>query len=178
MKGIVYHPRSWYPNKCIMDPVCCNWKPSLTTELLSADLQAVGQTETADGGQTDGWKGRWICGLVGRITLEWLGAILKNRYLQRYMCLLRYFDRNYMMHTRASLMYNEMDIFWARTEYHFEYCIWRQMLTEMFAFWFITQSLLKTKQMAKSTLKVKINSKSWEAIKMIGPWTYLHKYKM
>ena len=65
------------------------------------------------------------------------------------MCLLRYFDRNYMMHTRASLMYNEMDIFWARTEYHFEYCIWRQMLTEMFAFWFITQSLLKTKQMAK-----------------------------
>ena len=23
-----------------------------------------------------------------------------------------------------------------------------------------------------------INSKSWEAIKMIGPWTYLHKYKM
>ena len=35
----------------------------------------------------------------------------KNRYLQRYMCLLRYFDRNYMMHTRASLMYNEMVIF-------------------------------------------------------------------
>ena len=103
---------------------------------------------------------------------------IKNRYLQRYMCLLRYFDRNYMMHTRASLMYNEMDVFWARTEYHFEYCIWQQMLTEMFAFWFITQSLLKTKQMAKSTLKVKINSKSWEAIKMIGPWTYLHKYKM
>ena len=68
-------------------------------------------------------------------------------------------------------MYNEMDIFWARTEYHFEYCIWQQMLTEMFAFWFITQSLLKTKQMAKSTLKVKINSKSWEAIKMIGPCT-------
>ena len=39
------------------------------------------------------------------------------------MCLLRYFDRKYMMHTRASdsLMYNEMKIFWARTEYHFEY---------------------------------------------------------
>ena len=35
----------------------------------------------------------------------------KNRYLQRYMCLLRYFDRNPLMHTRASLVYNEMDIF-------------------------------------------------------------------
>ena len=30
-----------------------------------------------------------------------------------------------------------------------------------------------TKQMAKSTLKVKMNIKSWEAVKMIGPWTYL-----
>ena len=30
-------------------------------------------------------------------------------------------------------------------------------------------SLLKTKQMAKSTLKVKMNSKSLEAIKIIGP---------
>ena len=35
--------------------------------------------------------------------------------------------------------------------------IWQQMLTEMFAF--ITQSLLKTKQMAKSTLKVKMNDR-------------------
>ena len=32
-----------------------------------------------------------------------------------------------------------------------------------------TQSLLKTKRMVKSTLNVKIKSKSLEAIKIIGP---------
>ena len=30
------------------------------------------------------------------------------------------FHRNHLMHTRASLTYAEMKIFWARTEYHFE----------------------------------------------------------
>ena len=66
------------------------------------------------------------------------------------------------------------------------------MLTEMFAFIDLdmnvvqlygscphdTESLLKTKQMAKNTLKVKMNSTSLEAIKIIVPWTYLHKCKM
>ena len=74
------------------------------------------------------------------------------------MCLLCYFDRKYMMHTGASdsLMYNEMKN--SEQEQNIILSIiWQQMLTEMFAF--ITQSLLKTKQMAKSTLKVKMNDR-------------------
>ena len=53
------------------------------------------------------------------------------------------------------------------------------MLTFTHAKWVVrlthdTQSL-KTKQMQKSTLKVQTNSKSLKAIKIIGPWFYLHK---
>ena len=43
-------------------------------------------------------------------TPQMLRAWEKIGTFQRYMCLLRYFHRNYMMHTRASLMYNEMNI--------------------------------------------------------------------
>ena len=38
-----------------------------------------------------------------------------------------------------------------------------------------TESIFKTKQMAESTLKVKMNNTSLEAIKIIGPWAYLNK---
>ena len=40
-----------------------------------------------------------------------------------------------------------------------------------------TQNLLKTKQIAKPALKVKINSMLLKAIKIIGPWMYLYMYK-
>ena len=70
-------------------------------------------------------------------------------------------------------MYNEMKIFWARTKYHSEYYMTGNADIN---FCIHNANLFKTKQMAKSTLKVKMNGKSWEAIKMIGPWTYLHKY--
>ena len=89
----------------------------------------------------------------------------KNRYLQRYMCLLRHFHRIWCILEPLSCTKK-----WTYSEQESNIVlsiIWHQMLTEMFAF--ITQSLLKTKQMAKSTVKVKMNSKSWEAIKMSGP---------
>ena len=44
------------------------------------------------------------------ILVAMLTPKLKKKYLWRYMCLLRYLHRN-LMHTGASLMYTEMNVY-------------------------------------------------------------------
>ena len=127
------------------------------TDVCLGELRSEGSMEFGVGWVGTEWWSGFSIEICGSLLMVYSTETTeKNRYLQRYMCLLRYFDRKYMMHTRASdsLMYNEMKN--SEQEQNIILSIiWQQMLREMFAF--ITQSLLKTKQMAKSTLKVKMN---------------------
>ena len=57
---------------------------------------------------------------------------------------------------------------------------WQQMLSQTckcVSCWHDTQNPLKTKQIAQSIPKVKMNSMLSKAVKTIGPWIYLHMYE-
>ena len=75
-------------------------------------------------------------------------------------------------------MYTEMNMYSEQEQNSLLRIIWQQMLTEIQTCKgsHDAQNLLETKQIAKPAQKVKMKSMLLKAIKIIGPWIYLHMY--
>ena len=86
------------------------------------------------------------------------------------MCLLRYFQRNHLMHTKPSHVHWNEHVRWERTEFHFECYMIAEIQTCKYVWlrWHDMENLLKTEEIAKSILKVKMNIESYRDNRLVN----------